>query len=91
MNIFELWNESSEFPLFLVGKFALIQELFGLGARFRKELCSQAKVPLHLLNLGVCYRSDGRFWPVKLCCAVFRRKSASLRLVSMRSDTVLPQ
>jgi hypothetical protein len=37
------------------------------------------------------YRSDGRFWPVDLCCAVVRRKSASLRLVSMRSDTVLSQ
>jgi hypothetical protein len=36
------------------------------------------------------YRSDGRFWPVVLCCAVVRRKSASLRLVSMRIDTVLP-
>jgi hypothetical protein len=36
-------------------------------------------------------RSDGRFWPVDLCCAVVGRKSPSLRLVSMRSDTVLPQ
>jgi hypothetical protein len=26
-----------------------------------------------------------------LCCAVVRRKSASLRFVTMRSDTVLPQ
>jgi hypothetical protein len=34
------------------------------------------------------YRSNGRFWQ---WCAVVRRKSASLRLVSMRSDTVLPQ
>jgi hypothetical protein len=40
---------------------------------------------------GRPYRSDGRFWPVDLCCAVVRRKSASLRLVSMTSDTVLPQ
>jgi hypothetical protein len=32
------------------------------------------------------YRSDGRFWPVDLCCAVVRRKSACLRLVSMRSS-----
>jgi hypothetical protein len=32
------------------------------------------------------YRLDGSFWPVVLCCAVVRRKSASLRLVSMRSD-----
>jgi hypothetical protein len=37
------------------------------------------------------YRSDGRFWPVVLCCAVVRRKSASLRLVSMPSDTVSPE
>jgi hypothetical protein len=29
------------------------------------------------------YRSDSRFWPVDLCCAVVRPKSASLRLVSM--------
>jgi hypothetical protein len=37
------------------------------------------------------YRSDGRFWPVDLWCAAARRKSTSLRLVSMRSDTILPQ
>jgi hypothetical protein len=37
------------------------------------------------------YRSDGRFWPVDFCCAVVRRKWPSLRLVSMRSDTILPQ
>jgi hypothetical protein len=30
------------------------------------------------------YRSNGTFWPVDL-----RRKSASLRLVGMRSDTIL--
>jgi hypothetical protein len=30
----------------------------------------------------------GRFWPVDLCCAVVRGKSASLRLVTMRSDTI---
>jgi hypothetical protein len=35
-------------------------------------------------------RSDVKFWPVYLCCAVVRRKSASLRLVSMRSNTILP-
>jgi hypothetical protein len=45
-----------------------------------------------LLNVNwLNCRSDGRFWPVELCCAVVRRKSANLRLVSMRSDTVLPQ
>jgi hypothetical protein len=37
------------------------------------------------------YRSNGWFWPLDLCCAVVIRKSASLRLVSMRSDTVLHQ
>jgi hypothetical protein len=37
------------------------------------------------------YRSDGRFWPVVLCCAVVICKLASLRLVSMRSDTIFPQ
>jgi hypothetical protein len=45
MNIFLFWNESSEFPLFLKGKFDLIYECFGLQARFRNELCSQTKVP----------------------------------------------
>jgi hypothetical protein len=51
MNIFGFWNESSEFPLFLMGKFALIYECFGLRARFRNELCSQSKVWLYL---GLC-------------------------------------
>jgi hypothetical protein len=37
------------------------------------------------------YRLDVRFWPVDLCCAVVRRGSASLRLLSMRSDTILPE
>jgi hypothetical protein len=36
------------------------------------------------------YRSDGRIWPVDLCCAVVR-KTERLRLVSMRSDTILTQ
>jgi hypothetical protein len=36
------------------------------------------------------YRSDGRFWQVDLCYTVVRRKSESLRLVSKRSDAVLP-
>jgi hypothetical protein len=35
------------------------------------------------------YRSGGRFWPVDLWCVVVRRKSASLGLVIMRSDTSL--
>jgi hypothetical protein len=39
----------------------------------------------------MAYRPDGRFWPVDLCCAMVRCKSASLRLVSMRSDTILSQ
>jgi hypothetical protein len=34
------------------------------------------------------YRSNSRFWPVVLRCAAFRRRSVSLRLVSMRSDTI---
>jgi hypothetical protein len=37
------------------------------------------------------YSADGRFWPQDLCYAGVRRKSASLRLVSMRSDTILPK
>jgi hypothetical protein len=49
MNIYELWDESSEFPLFLMGKLALIYECFGLPVRFRNELCSQTKVPLYFL------------------------------------------
>jgi hypothetical protein len=48
LNIFEFLNESFEFPLFLMGKFALIYKCFGLRARFRNELCSQTKVPLYL-------------------------------------------
>jgi hypothetical protein len=47
INIFEFWNESSEFPLFLMGKFTLIYEFFGLQAHFQNELCSQTKVPLY--------------------------------------------
>jgi hypothetical protein len=43
------------------------------------------------LTLADTYRSDGRYWPVDLCCAVVGRKSASLRLESMRSDTGLLQ
>jgi hypothetical protein len=43
----EFWNESSEFPLFLMRKFTLIYECFGLRACFWNELCSQTKVPLY--------------------------------------------
>jgi hypothetical protein len=50
MNIFEFWNEASEFPLFLMAKFALIYECLGLRACFRNELCSQTKVPLYKEN-----------------------------------------
>jgi hypothetical protein len=39
------WNESSEFPLFLMEKFALMYESFGL-----QSLCSQTKVPLYFLE-----------------------------------------
>jgi hypothetical protein len=60
MNIFEFWNESSEFPLFLMGKFALIYECFGLRARFRNELCSQTKVPPYiLLGADACMNGKG--------------------------------
>jgi hypothetical protein len=48
MNILGFWNESSEFPLFLMGKFASTHECVGLRARFRNELCSQTKVPPYL-------------------------------------------
>ena len=34
MNIFGSWNESSGFPLFLMGKFALIYKCFGFQAGF---------------------------------------------------------
>ena len=34
MNISGLWNESSDFPLFLSGRFALIYKCFGLQACF---------------------------------------------------------
>jgi hypothetical protein len=44
----EYFLESSEFPLFVMGKFALIYECFGLRTRFWNELCSQTKVPLYL-------------------------------------------
>ena len=49
MNIFGLWNKSSEFSLFLMGKFTLIYKCFGLQACFWKQLCSQTKVLLYLL------------------------------------------
>jgi hypothetical protein len=42
-------------------------------------------------DLGKQQRSDGRFWPVDLCGADVRHRSANLRLVSMRSETILPQ
>jgi hypothetical protein len=47
----------------------------------------QGNSPLHLH----LYRWEGRFWPVDLRCAVARRKSQCLRVVSMRSATILPQ
>ena len=47
MNSFGLWKESSEFPLLLMGKFALICKCFGLQARFQNERCSQTKVLLY--------------------------------------------
>jgi hypothetical protein len=57
MNIFEFWKESSEFPLFLMGKFALIYKCFGLQARFRNELCRKPRyhciVKQHLLKFSL--------------------------------------
>lgn len=41
MNIHGLWNESSEFALFLKGKFALIYECVGLRARLANMLAIQ--------------------------------------------------
>jgi hypothetical protein len=40
-------NESSAFQLFLMGKFTLIYECFGLQARLYNGLCSQSKVLLY--------------------------------------------
>jgi hypothetical protein len=57
MNIFEFWNESSEFPLFLMVKFAVMYECFGLQARFQNELCSQTKVPLYIDTGGSSARA----------------------------------
>ena len=45
---FELWNESSELPLCLTGKFPLIYKCFRLQACFQNDLCSQTKVLLYL-------------------------------------------
>ena len=43
MNILGLWNESSEFPLFIMGEFTLIYKCFGLQVCFWNELCSQPR------------------------------------------------
>ena len=40
-------NESSAVQLFLMGKFTLIYECFGLQARSQNGLCSQSKVLLY--------------------------------------------
>ena len=48
LNIFGLWNESSEFPLFLLGKFALMYKCFGLQAGFWNKRGSQIKVLLRV-------------------------------------------
>jgi hypothetical protein len=65
INIFKFWNESSEFPLFLMGKFALINECFGLQARLQNELCSQTKVPLYISGL-FCVLSTLIIWTLLL-------------------------
>jgi hypothetical protein len=48
----------------------------------------KSSVQRHHETDSFSYRSEGRFWPVDLCCAVVRRLSASLTLVSMRSDII---
>jgi hypothetical protein len=56
-------------------------------------ICSKSSLPDLLVGL-VCdavYRSNGRFCQVDLCCVAVRHKSASLSLVSMPTDTILPQ
>ena len=47
-------NESSAFQLFLMGKFTLIYECFGLQARFLNGLCSQSKDLLYVEINVVC-------------------------------------
>jgi hypothetical protein len=54
-------------------------------------ICPNGCMGASIYISSVQHRSDGRFWAVDLCCAVVRRKSAILRLASMRSDTILPQ
>ena len=44
MNIFGLWNDSSESPLPLMGKLALIYKCLGSQACLENEFCSQTKV-----------------------------------------------
>ena len=60
MNIFGLWNESSEFPLFLMRKFTLIYKCFGLQACFLNEFCFQNKVLLYFLSL-CCKQNHSMF------------------------------
>ena len=60
LNIFGLWNESSEFPLFLLGKFALMYKCFGLQACCQNELCLQTKVLLYYYFKSLFLRQKGR-------------------------------
>ena len=48
MSIFQLGKKSSQFLLFLMGKFTLIYKCFGLQTCFQNELCSQTKVLLYM-------------------------------------------
>lgn len=51
MNIFWLWNEPSEFPLLLMGKFALTCKCLGFHECFQNKLHSQTKAFLYLLSV----------------------------------------
>ena len=62
MNIFGLWNKSSQFPLFLMGKFALIYKYFAFQACFQNDLCSQTKVLLYLKCSYFWLNSERVLW-----------------------------
>jgi hypothetical protein len=87
MNIFELWNEPSVFPLFLMGKITLIYECFGLRARFWNELCPQTKVPLYsnyiskMLSEAACISNQAAVWT--LCIFSFQWACEVLHVYSI--------
>lgn len=70
MNILELRNDLSEFSLFLMGRFVLIYEYFGLQALFQNELFTNSNVPLnsivqYTLNILVFGLADNA--PQSMC------------------------